>query len=561
MKKLVNLLLALTMVLSLAACGSKKTDVSQSEDGRKKLRIGIPTSISVTEYDDNWFTHYMEDRMNIDIEFVFFSSTLSERKTQLSTMVAGKERLPDILLSFNFNKDEIHTYGQSGYFVDLAPYFDDPDWEITKEVQWHEKLLEYTDESTHYRALNVNRDPQGAMYYWPAACPSATDTTYAMGFINQKWLDKLGLEMPTTIDELKTVLRAFRDQDPNGNGIADEIPMIGSTTLYCGDVPTWLMNNYGEYVCDNYMYNVTDDNKIYLPHITDEYREGLRAVRDFVKEGLLSPLTWTMKDKLEMTSVWTPTTDVALSGVVFGYPTSYMSETSPLTLDYVALPPLEGAYVPVRPSTTNSSCYITTDCEDFETAARFLASFADIDVAHACKYGEEGVDFIMDTDIKTGATMVHPLNDITGASSTDRVWKCSFPIIGWHGKTSPFNSGTFDEKEADEQTPSGYRGTLLGQVIAANIPVALANNPKNLFFSVTYNEEETDRNGDSFAQIKEYVKTMRAKFCTGELDIDNDAEWQKYVDTINKMGLPTLIETTEAACARTKITFSLNTKW
>ena len=43
-------------------------------------------------------------------------------------------------------------------------------------------------------------------------------------FINAAWLNKLGLAVPTTIDELTDVLRAFRDDDPNGNGLADEVP-------------------------------------------------------------------------------------------------------------------------------------------------------------------------------------------------------------------------------------------------------------------------------------------------------------------------------------------------
>ena len=43
--------------------------------------------------------------------------------------------------------------------------------------------------------------------------------------IRQDWLDKLGLSMPTTVDEWYNVLKAFR-ADPNGNGKADEIPCI-----------------------------------------------------------------------------------------------------------------------------------------------------------------------------------------------------------------------------------------------------------------------------------------------------------------------------------------------
>ena len=45
-------------------------------------------------------------------------------------------------------------------------------------------------------------------------------------YINQKWLDNLGLDMPTTTDELRDVLQAFREKDPNGNGQTDEIPLF-----------------------------------------------------------------------------------------------------------------------------------------------------------------------------------------------------------------------------------------------------------------------------------------------------------------------------------------------
>ena len=49
-------------------------------------------------------------------------------------------------------------------------------------------------------------------------------------WINKAWLEKLGLEMPKTVDEFYDVLVAFRDGDPNGNGMKDEIPLLVSAT-------------------------------------------------------------------------------------------------------------------------------------------------------------------------------------------------------------------------------------------------------------------------------------------------------------------------------------------
>ena len=48
-------------------------------------------------------------------------------------------------------------------------------------------------------------------------------------WINQTWLDNLGLDVPTTTEELYTVLKAFKENDPNGNGIQDEYPLVGGT--------------------------------------------------------------------------------------------------------------------------------------------------------------------------------------------------------------------------------------------------------------------------------------------------------------------------------------------
>ena len=47
--------------------------------------------------------------------------------------------------------------------------------------------------------------------------------------MNSDWLETLGLEQPTTPEELRTVLEAFKTQDPNGNGKADEIPLSATS--------------------------------------------------------------------------------------------------------------------------------------------------------------------------------------------------------------------------------------------------------------------------------------------------------------------------------------------
>ena len=556
MKRILSLLLALATIFSITACGKDSgstsgntgSDVPVNAEGKPILTIGIGNSTKVLDYEDNYFTNYMEDYLDCEIQFVFFSNESGERKRQLSTMVAAKETLPDILYNFSFNTDEIYIYGEDGYFMDLAPYFDDPNWELAKKYGWHEKILEYSGEETRQRALNVARTSEGKMYYWPSACPSDTDRTVCMPFINQSWLDKLGLEMPTTVDELKTVLRAFLTQDPNGNGIADEIPMIGSTVLYCADAPLWYLNNFGEYINDMYFFTYDENGKIKVPYTTDKYRNAVKELHELVDEKLLASLTWTIKEKAELASLWTPAEGETTVGVIFGYPTSFVTAGDEDVFQYVALPPLEDAYVPVRAKSVNKSCYITTDCKNFDLAAEFLMSFCDIDVAHACRRGEEGVDFVMEPDLSSGLPMVNQIKNVFDEPS-DKTWCVNGPYVGWYGKGSPWSAGNYTADESEE-TPSGYRGGMLGQIQSINLPVADEVNPKKLFFNAIYSREETDENGNRISEIKTYMKEARAKFATGMWDINDDAQWQSYLDTMDKMGLQMVIDNTQAAVDR-----------
>ena len=553
MKRIISLLLALTMTVSLAACG-KSGSTSGTEEAPRKLTIGIGNSAKVT-WEDNWFTKYMEDRLDCEIELVFFSSDSTEKKSQLATMVAGKEKLPDIMYRMLMTQDEVHMYGNEGYFMDLAPYFDDPDWELAKKYGWHEKMIEYHGEETRKYVLQKNRTAAGNMYYWPSASPTDEDLTGSMPFINQTWLDKLGLEVPTTREELVEVLRAFKTQDPNGNGVADEIPMVGATNsaLYCTDPTIWLLNTFGEYVYDSYFFTYDEQTgKLDVPYNTDKYREGLQFIRGLVDEGLLAPLTWTMKEKAEMTSLWTPADGETTVGIIFGYPTSYATKGDEDVKQYVPLPPLEGSYVAVRNKGVNTAHYITTDCENFELAAEFLMSFCDVDVIRASRRGEEGVDWVEKTDLKTGMPMIQAINPIL-TEPGNRVWGTYGPSVGWHGDGSPLDEGIFDPEKLNQSVEDmdavTYRSDLLQQTIRTNVPYAEEHNPK-LFFHAIYTPEEEEENGNSLAELKNYVKECRAKFCAGDMDPYSDADWNEYTETLERLGLSTVIRNTQTAVDR-----------
>ncbi len=111
--------------------------------------------------------------------------------------------------------------------------------------------------------------------------------------INKAWLDDLGLEVPTTLDELHTALKAFKDNDMSakyyGNAPGSTIPMSTGFDQWC-----WGQNifyagfgftNWPNDVCNDLV--LRDDGKVEFICTTDNYRDALTYFHDWYAEGLM----------------------------------------------------------------------------------------------------------------------------------------------------------------------------------------------------------------------------------------------------------------------------------
>ena len=194
MKKIIAFTLAMVMSLSmLAGCG--KDDKQANKDWDGKLTIGIPDSALVTDYETNAYTLWLEEQTGIDIEFHVFAASGADAKSQLATMVAGGEKLPDLIIGLGLGESEIKDYGDDRYFLDLKDYLYDKEksanfWTLFEEM--------YPEEEDQQVQLSRITDPEnGAIYAFPSMEMSMIDTIDSMVYINKTWLDKLGLAILT----------------------------------------------------------------------------------------------------------------------------------------------------------------------------------------------------------------------------------------------------------------------------------------------------------------------------------------------------------------------------
>lgn len=211
MKRTLSLLLACIMMLSILPTVSLADEEEpivitwyQELDGK--------ATASMQSMDESPTWQYIQEKFNIDIEFIHPAS--GQAKEQFNLMLASRE-LPDIIYyGWTGVTGGPAQLVEDGLLLDLTDLLEEkcPNyWKVLQDYPEIAKQVSLND-GTYYCFGKLFPDPRSMSYEGPV--------------IRQDWLDKLNLECPTTIAEWEVVLEAFKTQDPNGNGEADEIPIV-----------------------------------------------------------------------------------------------------------------------------------------------------------------------------------------------------------------------------------------------------------------------------------------------------------------------------------------------
>ena len=275
-KNLVALVLACAMLLSFAA-------VAGAEEGSYYNTEGYPICNEVVDVTmsgplpsglEDWtkvvLIENFKNDLGINITCQFYNS--EDWSTQLTLMIASDE-LTDMVGGANMNMLDANEWGSEGYLVNFNEYRD-----ITPNMN---KYLEQYPAAEAYMTA-----PDGGIYTIPKISLDETDR-FSRTFINKKWLANVGMEVPKTMDELYEVLKAFKEQDANGNGDPnDEIPFLYASGYEA--VERVLMSAYGIHTSEiNYILQADADGKVYLANTTDAYKEYMKWMARAFSEGLI----------------------------------------------------------------------------------------------------------------------------------------------------------------------------------------------------------------------------------------------------------------------------------
>ena len=494
-----------------------------------------------TDYEDNRFTRWLEERTGVVPEFVPVPRRDSMQK--LNIVVASGD-LPEVLVGWRLQAAQIAELGSLGVLVPLNDYIDDVGYHIP---QWMER---YPSIRSQITALDGN------IYSIPMFNQCYHCSMGNKLWINEAWLRALDLPMPETTEELYRTLLAFKERDPNGNGVADEVPLSAAqahrdylNSVYSiipvlmnpfVDVPSGFNNQSG-------MVWV-DDGRVTVSYRADGWREGLRFIQRLYRADLLDPESFIM-DRQQLTQL--AESEVQVLGAAPGLenPAQYLSESG-YYRDYTVVPSLAGPsgqrysswnpYAGVQPG----RFMITSAARNPEVAFRWADTFWDTSYEATLRafYGDEGSQWRWASSDEVGingeravwAQIPQPDTDVT------------LNRDGWGSTPGTFRDAAFRLGRVRSGDPHDVETVLFEQTRDKLAPyrpdIAMILPP------IQFTTQEAEVVTDIETTINRFVVQATAEFIVGTRDIDR--EWEQYVDDLNRMGLDELIRIYQIAYDR-----------
>ncbi len=298
-----TLFLIVILTLSLTACGPRPTPaVAPTETDEPVAQEVVsepeePTAVEVTEegqtgqcdkvYDvhymqlspwgrdpvpenieDNPWKKYILDNFCIDLKIEL--GPADSPMTKANAMIASG-LMPDMFQTYATVADtNVQLWIKSGVLVPLDDYLD-----------------------KYPKFQNVLYDPDGWKYLQyqgkTYAVATASDENFETLWIRQDWLDNLGLDMPTTIEELEVVAHAFTFDDPDGDGVDNTYAFTAGAremTTSFGQLFS-LFAPFGAYPGNNHIR--IEGDEVIFDAFSNEARNALEWWNKMIKAGVVDP--------------------------------------------------------------------------------------------------------------------------------------------------------------------------------------------------------------------------------------------------------------------------------
>ncbi|WP_078381826.1 ABC transporter substrate-binding protein [Sutcliffiella halmapala] len=524
MKKMFKTMSALCIsgMLIATGCSNKSSQSASSEDYElsnvsfpleEKVTLNFMTQsspIAPSDPNDKLIYQRLEEETGVHIKWKNFAwDTFAERRN----LAFASGELPDAILDAGLSDYELLRLAKDEAIIPVEELID----EHMPNLQ---KVLE---EAPEYRAMMTA--PDGHIYSFPwieelGAGKESIHSVDAFPWINVEWLNKLGLDMPTTTDELKEVLIAFKENDPAGDG--KTIPM-SFIINHGGEDLSFLFGSFG--LGDNWDHTVvSDDGEVIYTVKDDGYKEGIKFFQELYQEGLI--------DVEAFEQDWNTYLSKGKDNRYGLYFTWDKGNITGMNDTYELMSALAGPNGHKNVARTNGMGFdrnkmvITSANKNLELTAKWIDQLYDPLQSVQNNWGTHGDD---------------TQQNIFELDETARMLK-HLPLDGtspWELRQKTFIAGPLailDSYYGNVTTKPDDAAWRLGLMKEVMVPDMTAENiyPK-VFFSI----EELDKLATIEADLVPYVERKRAEWITnGKVE----EEWPDYLTELDRLGLQEWLE-------------------
>ena len=436
-------------------------------------------------------------------------------KTEALNLMLASGAIPDIVGSSRL-KDFVNQFGPEGAFIPLNDLIDE-----------HAPNLKAFFESRPEIA-NAISAADGNMYYIPYLPDGKYGRAY---FIRYDWLDALGLEVPNDVAELEETLIAFRDRDPNGNGLKDEVPyfarqwpeLIRLVTLWDG-------RSSGS---DTYHDFYVDDGQLKHPYAGEGYREGIKNLARWYEMGLVDAEVFTRgsssRDYLlsenlgGMTHDWFASTsgyNTSLADKVDGF--AFKAFAPPASISGVRME--EHRRIPIKP---DGWAIGHTNEHPVETIKYFDFWFTE-EGRRLANFGVEGQQY----DLVDG----EPIFKEEFLNNDQPVNNQLYQLGSQLQARGYFQDYNYEKQWSNEFALEGIALYDEGDYLI------------DQFLGVAFNTDEQKVYDKSWGSIRDYMLERQQAWILGTGDVE--ADWDDYMATLERMGLNDVLAVMQSAYER-----------
>ncbi len=458
-------------------------------------------------------------------------------QTRLTLLIASDE-LPDVIFKAGGDKSEMNLYGEEGYFLDISQYLDSmPNLQKTFE--------EHPDYKAYHTAEN------GAIYSLSTLYAYPGQRIQALVYLNQEWLDTLNLDYPNTVEELYDVLKAFKEGDPNGNGLADEIPLSYDTSA--GQRLEFVLRaGFGIYSMQNdLLLQIDGDGQVFIAERTENYRNFLSYMRRLYAEGLMDETTFIQTEserrekilnhQVGMFSDWG-----ALNAATCGVngPDAYKTWS---WVNGMGSAGYEKAFPANSIVQQGANIMVNANTEYPLEICKMIDYLFTDDYVLLYNYGVEGETFEFGVTESGFEVPIIKTEAWEGTYDSEAVYKdqaicvTQLMTLYYHFNYMVTGNATDAELESMLEDPVLYDHARREQFVRTA-------NFKDTYPVFPYNSEEAEVKARYQTDLQTYLNTMRVAFITGEANLETD--WDNFLSTMEAMGVEELLAAEQSAYDR-----------